>query len=264
MQADFRYTTRFRIAIAGLAIITAAACGDDYDDGPSAPNFPASTVFTATGDLTAKLTEFRNALGASNGGTPGPLAGGRREINWDGVPVARTNTNDFPGNFFNTNAPRGAIFATGGTGFRISDNDFGDLNGTYDGQFEDFSPAKTFMPVGTNVIDVTFQIVAGTEAATVKAFGVVFSDVDRKGSTVLEFYDKANVLIGRLEAPARSDAQGASFAGLLFESAIIARVRIRSGDAALGAAAADVTTSGSLDLVIMDDYILSEPVAAAN
>ena len=262
MQADFRFTTRFRIAVAGLAVVTAAACGDDYDDGPSAPNFPASTVFTATGDLTAKLTEFRDALGASNGGTPGPLPGGRREINWDGVPVARTNTNDFPGNFFNTNAPRGAIFATGGSGFRISDNDFGDLNGTYDGQFEDFSPAKTFMPVGTNVMDVTFQIVAGTQAATVKAFGVVFSDVDRKGSTVLEFYDQANVLIGRLEAPARSDAKGASFAGLLFESALIARVRIRSGDAALGASAADVTTSGSLDLVIMDDYILSEPVAA--
>jgi hypothetical protein len=78
---------------------------------------------------------------------------------------------------------------------------------------------------------------------------------------VLEFYDNANVLIGRLEAPARSDANGSSFAALMFESALIARVRIRSGDSALGAAAADVTSGGTLDLVIMDDYILSEPIA---
>lgn len=261
MQSDFCFTTRFRIAIAGLAVVTVAACGDDYDNGPSAPNFPPSTVFTASGDLTAKLTEYRNALGASNDGTPGPLPGGRREIGWDGVPADRTNTNDFPGNFFNVNAPRGAIFATAGGAFRVSDNDFNDLNDTYDAQFEDFSPAKTFMPIGTNLLDVTFQIVAGTQAATVKAFAVVFSDVDRKGSTVLEFYDKANVLIGRLDAPARSDAKGVSFAGLMFETAIIARVRIRSGDAALGANAGDVTNGGTLDLVIMDDYILSEPVA---
>ncbi len=260
MQSDFRHTTRFRIAVAGLALVAAAAaCGDEYDNGPSAPEFPASTVFSASGDITATLTEYRNALGASNGGTPGPLPAGRREISWDGVPAARTNTNDFPGDFFNTNAPRGAIFTTVGGGFRVSDNDFGDLDATYDAQFEDFSPARTFMPVGTNIMDVTFRIVADTQVATVKAFAVVFSDVDRKGSTVLEFYDKANALIGRVEAPARTDAKGASLAGLLFESPIIARVRIRSGDAALGTTK-DVSDNGTADLVIMDDYILSEPV----
>jgi hypothetical protein len=260
MQSDFSSTTRFFIATAGLAlVVAAAACGDSYDSGPSGPVFPPSTLFAASGDISATLTEYRTALGASNGGTPGPLAGGRREINWDGVPGIRTNTNDFPGDFFNTNAPRGTIFSAVGGGFRVSDNDFADVDATYDAQFEDFSPAKTFMPVGTNIMDVTFRIVADTQVATVKAFAIVFSDVDRTGSTVLEFYDKANALIGRVEAPARTDAKGASFAGLLFESPIVARVRIRSGDAALGAAK-DVTDGGTADLVIMDDYILSEPV----
>ncbi len=48
--------------------------------------------------------------------------GGRREINWDGVPAAFTNNDLFPGNFFNVNSPRGVLFTTDGSGFRISNN----------------------------------------------------------------------------------------------------------------------------------------------
>lgn len=43
-------------------------------------------------------------------------------------------------------------------------------------------------------------------------------------------------------------------------SAIIARVRISSGNGALGAQAQDVTNGGASDLVVMDDFIYSEPV----
>jgi hypothetical protein len=60
MQSDFRHTTRFRIAVAGLAIVAAAAaCGDDFDNGPSAPVYPPNTVVSATGDNAATLTEYR-------------------------------------------------------------------------------------------------------------------------------------------------------------------------------------------------------------
>jgi len=60
------------MALAGLAVM--AACNDDSVTEPipvPPPPGPQATVFTATGNITAKVDEFRNALGPSNGGTPG-------------------------------------------------------------------------------------------------------------------------------------------------------------------------------------------------
>jgi hypothetical protein len=39
----------------------------------------------------------------------------------------------------------------------------------------------------------------------------------------------------------------------------VARVRVTSGSGALGAQANDVTSGGTADLVVMDDFIYSEP-----
>jgi hypothetical protein len=235
------------------------ACGNSYNS-PSAP-LPPSTIVTATGDLTAKLAEFRAMLGdPKNGGNVGPQATGRREISWDGVPAANTNTNDFPVDFFNSTTKLGLILATSGSGFRVSDNDFGDVNALYDGDFEDFSPAKTFMSIGSAVSEVTFRVPGTAQVATVRGFGVVFSDVDRVGSTALEFYDAAGRLIARAVSPARNDAKGNTFVGVVFQSALVARVRIISGQAALGASVKDISDGGSADLVVMDDFLYAEPV----
>ncbi len=157
----------------------------------AAPVMPAAVgrsrfrVFSATGDIAAPLAEFRTVLGdPANGGTPGPLLGGRREIKWDAVPAAQTNVNTFPGDFFNTNVKAGAIFTTDGVGFRNSDNDFVDINPAYADEFNAFSLPKTFMPIGSAAMTVTFRVPGAETPAATRGFGVVFSDVERAGSGV--------------------------------------------------------------------------------
>src|SRR5437870_9786504 len=91
------------------------------------------TLFAATGEQNVIQTvdQFRAFLGTNNVTQVGPIPTGRREINWDGVPAAQTNTNTFPGNFFSVNSGRGLVVTTPGTGLRVSDNNFSDVNATY-------------------------------------------------------------------------------------------------------------------------------------
>lgn len=253
-----------RAVTLAIAFSTVAACGsydNDYDSNPTAP-LPPSTSFTASGDLTAKLVEFRAALGEPNNlSTAGQQPGGRREVNWEGVTATITNTNLFPSDFFNVNVTRGLITTTPGSAQRVSDNDFGDINAQYDVEFEQFSGTKTFMAVGSNIIDVAFRVAGSNQPAAVKGFGVVFSDVDVAGSAKIEMFDATGRLIGQALAPVRSDSLGRSMVGMTFQSAIVVRVRITSGQGALGGAVQDLSTAGgTLDLVVMDDFFYSEPV----
>jgi hypothetical protein len=88
-------------AIAAVLI----ACSDNepsapYPPPPPPPPPPFATVVTASGDITAKVDEFRNSLGASNGTVAGEQAAGRREVNWDGAGANPfNNRNDFPADF---------------------------------------------------------------------------------------------------------------------------------------------------------------------
>jgi len=108
----------------------------------------------ASGDITAAVNEFRDLLGTLNPNIAGEQPGGRREINWDGVPAAFTNNDLFPGNFFNVNSPRGVVFTTDGSAFRISSNGFVDVNPDYAGEFNVFSPPKLFAARGSTITDV--------------------------------------------------------------------------------------------------------------
>jgi len=222
-------------------------------------------VFTAAGDIAPTVNAFRAALGDLNGNLPGSRLVGRREINWDAVPAAFTNTNDFPGDFFNQPAAgraRGAEFTTPGTGFRTSDVNFADLNPDFAGQFVFFSPIKTFAAVGSNRMTVTFFVAGSDTAATSTGFGVVFSDVDRNGSASIRLFDAAGEALGRFAAPV--SPSGVSFVGAVFPTAIVARVEITSGHGAVGADATDIDDRDrepARDLVIMDDFIYGEPTA---
>lgn len=246
---------------ASLALLAlTAACGDDAygnDDNNENP-LPASTAVVGSGDLTAKLAEFRALLGEpNNAGTAGQQASGRREINWDGVNAPNLNTNTFPNDGFRA---RGLIMQSTGTGLRVSDNDFNDVNNTYDAQFEKFSPQKTFASVGSNAMDLTFRVAGDTsQVALVRGFGAIFSDVDVANTSFIEAYDATGRLIGKVAAPIRSDAKGHSLAGITFVSPLIARVRIISGQGSLSATAKDVSEGGIVDLVVLDDFIYSEP-----
>src|SRR4051795_7704881 len=79
------------------------------------------TVFEASGSTPAAITPTRDAFrtavgGGTTAGANGSFGGLRREINWDGVPDARSDPNAFPGDFFNSTSPRGAVFSTPGSG----------------------------------------------------------------------------------------------------------------------------------------------------
>lgn len=246
-----------------LGLVALAACNSTNSTGYTAPPPPAYTTFETLGDsasIAAKLDEFRAALGGSlNAPNTPPAASGRREINWDGAPAALTNVDTFPANFFNLNSKRGAVFTTPGTGLRIDSTNFAAVNAALGAQFKFFSPKKTFMPVGSNQVDVDFQLVGTTTKGLVNGFGVVLSDVDRSGSTTVEFFDANDVRIAVLTAPNHAGTQLFSFIGAVFESPIIARVRITSGDAALTATSVDISAGGTTDLVLMDDFVYGEP-----
>ena len=233
------------------------ACDDDTAGPGGDLGIEPISIVAATGELTARVDEFRATIGdPANGGGAGPQPGGRREIRWDGVPGQFVNTDDFPEDFF-LNA--GLISTTDGTGLRVSDNDFRDLNPAYDAEFAAFSPIKTFMAVGSARMTLDFRV-PGTQApARTNGIGIVFSDVDEDGAAYIEPFTADGESLGRYFAPPRTDAAGHSFIGVAFDEPVIARVEVISGEAALAAGRNDVSQGGADDLVVTDDFIYGEP-----
>lgn len=234
---------------------------------PFAASAVPTGVFEATGDIAGEFENFRTALGGvNNGNALGPLADGHRQINWDAgiVPF------DMPGNFFNVTVTRGAEFGTGaGSEFRVSnpdaadptapaggDDEFSSINPTYPDQFQTFSNPRLFTPFGTNVLDVNFFVSGSNTPATVNGFGAVFTDVDVGNSTVMQFFDAVgNELLSEFVAP---DPQGLSFFGATFAPGELSRVRITSGNTAIGP---DDNLANGVDVVVIDDLIYGEPQA---
>jgi hypothetical protein len=90
---------------------------------------------------------------------------------------------------------------------------------------------------------------------------VVFSDVERQGAASIKLLDAEGRSLGQYHAPVRTDAAGFSFVGVVFDSPMVAEVRIASGQQALGAGVQDLSDGGNLDLAVMDDYLYAEPQA---
>ena len=227
----------------------------------------APLLFSAQGsapaDITAAVSAFRGVLGAQNLNVAGSFGSGRREINWDGVPDALAAPNNLPANFFNTISPRGVVFSTPGSGFQVSANsssatavEFGNLDPSYPPLFQPFSPQRLFTALGSNITDVNFFVPGSATAASVSAFGAVFTDVDLPDSTSLQFFDLSNQLLySSYFVPARTGNQTLSFLGVQFvDGERIGRVRITAGNAALGG-----NEGGGVDLVALDDFIYAEP-----
>jgi hypothetical protein len=249
-----------KLAVVAVAVSFAAACDDD-DDAPTAPQVPQFTVVSASGDVSTKVDEFRALLGEpANGGAPGQQASGRREIGWDGAGANPfNNSDDFPADFFNN---LGAEFTTDGTGFRNDSLLFAEVDASYADEFRTFSPTKIFSPVGSNRMDVVFRVAGTPTPAVVTGFGAVFTDVDVAGSTTIELFDEQSRSLGAYAAPVRTDSAGLSFIGVVYDDAIVARVRITTGASALGAGVKDVSAGGTHDLVVMDNLIYGEPRTA--
>ncbi len=243
--------------------LVVAACNTLYSPTNSAPPGPSFAVIRVQGDsatIADSLNKFRAALGGSlNAPNSAPADSGRREINWDGVPAALTNVDTFPATFFNVNSKRGAVFSTRGTGLRVDSTAFASVNAGLADQFKAFSPKKLFIAVGSNQVEVDFKLAGTTTNGLVKGFGVVFSDVDKAAATRVEYFDANGVELASIASPAQLGAQGFTFVGAVFESAIVARVLITSGEAALDATITDVSAGGTQDLVVMDDFVYGEP-----
>ena len=262
------------VAVVGLTVIFTAQAQDDA---------AKVTVFQAAGPNVASIegtiNDFRAALGNNNGITQpgGPIiAGGRREINWDGGNPANIATSL-------TATPvldqflvgRGARFTTPGTGF-VQATPAGlaapDVfnNPSYATIFKAFSPSRLFSAIGSNVTDTLF-FVPGTDnvKAVSRGFGVVFSDVDlpdggddpspkqggKRASTLIEFFAANGELLFSSFAPASPGDGNFSFLGVVFDDARIARVRITTG------ATPGVDDSAKRDVSMLDDFIYGEPKA---
>ncbi|HKV73840.1 MAG TPA: hypothetical protein VJN95_04915 [Gemmatimonadales bacterium] len=245
-----------------VALVALAACnGYTAPSNPTNPG-PTHTTYSAIGDSTtvaAKVAEFRLALGGALNGAGPSAATGRREINWDGVPAAVTNVDNFPLDFFNVNSTRGAVYLTPGTGVRVDSLAFATINPDLAAQFKPFSGKKLFMAVGSNKVETDFKVVGTGTPGLVQGFGVVFSDVDRANSAKVAFLDATGTTLLTLSAPAEAGAQKFSFIGAVFETPIVAKVQITSGEIALSPTAEDLSAGGTRDLVVMDDFIFGEP-----
>lgn len=249
--------------IAAVMFVGCSDYGSDYNYPVQPPQGPQATVVTATGDITAKVAEFRTLLGdPANGGTAGQQPAGRREVNWDGAGARPfNNQNNFPANFFNTNAKNGLLLSTNGTGLRNDSLLFAEINPAYGNEFKAFSPKVTFSAIGSNVIEALFQVAGATTPAIVTGFGVVLSDVDLDNVTSIEPFAKDGNSLGLFYAPKRSDANGLSFVGVKYDAAVVARVKITSGNGAIGNGVNDISSGGTLDLVVVDNFIYGEPQA---
>ena len=234
--------------------------------------FGAAVTFSASGSNSASIQAtvdvYRTALGTLNPNVAGSFASGRREINWDGVPDASAAPNNLAANFFNVNSPRGVVFSTPGTGFQVSATaasgtpvEFGNINALYTGTFATFSPQRLFTALGSNVVDVNFFVPGSTTPATTSGFGAVFTDVDLASATSIQYFDAMDNSLGTFFVPALPGSENLSFLGVLFNAGErVGRVRITSGNAALGAGTNDAPPGA--DLVVMDDFIYAEPQGA--
>jgi hypothetical protein len=256
--------------------MSAAVLGTAHADDNNSKEFVAPAVFQAAGPTIASIQstvdQYRAALGAvNNGNNPGPLESGRREINWDGGGSTTTLDPTPTTRFLDA---RGANFTTRGTGFVQAPLDglaatFG--NPSYATIFQAFSPVRLFSPIGSNRTNVEFFVPGsnGTTPATTTGFGAVFSDVDRpsgsgpggkgaarRGSTLIEYFDKDGDLLFSSFVPASPGDASLSFLGIVFGDARIARVRITAGDKAPGP-----DDLARRDIVMMDDFLYGEPKA---
>ncbi len=213
------------------------------------------------------VDQFRTDLGTLNTNVPGSFGTGRREINWDGVPNAFAAPNDLPSDFFNVTSPRGVVFSTAGTALQVSANssnptstpvNFNNINPTYSLLFSPFSAQRLFTPSGSNITDVTFYFPGSAIPAQVRGFGAVFSDVDLANTTSIQYFDRNNISLGTFFVTEATGNGTFSFLGISYSTAVIGRVRITCGNAALNAA---VNESVSTDLVVIDDFIYGEPVS---
>ena len=115
------------MSVRAVAVVTIVCAVLAHGCGKKAPTAPSTlrpgatslsdrvaetpTVITSSGAIEADVAAFRTLLGNPNNlSAPGQQPGGRREVNWDGVPAELTNIDRFPNDLFNTTVTRGLLY----------------------------------------------------------------------------------------------------------------------------------------------------------
>jgi hypothetical protein len=240
------------LGLLGLVFLTACRKTED--------NQIQSTIYKATGNIQQKLNEFKAAIGPLNT-TPNAI-GGRREVNWDGVPDTLLNKS-LPFNFFNpvgnganASLQRGLVYGEGD--FQVSASKFSHLNMDAAAEFQAFSGTKVFANVTNFEWPVGFEVAGQSTPASVQSFGMIFSDVDVEGSVAIEFFE-GMVSLGKYSVPAHDAVSSFSFLGVQFQNRNITSVKI-SHQGRLADGKKDISQGGTDDLIVIDDLIYSEPV----
>ena len=250
-----------------------------HAQGNTRKDFVPPLVFQAAGPTAASIQSTVDAFRAvpgfetNNGNNPPPLdRSGRREINWDGGNPAITATTPPVTPFTTFLTTRGSQFTTPGIGLsQVALSGLAGLfnNLTYEDIFSVFSASRLFTPVGSNITEALFFVPGtnGRDPATVRGFGAVFTDIDqpdgsgpgkkkgnRGASTLMEYFDADGKLLFSSFVPASPGDGSLSFFGIVFDDALIAGVRITTGNVAPGP-----DDDGKNDIVMMDDFIYGEP-----
>jgi len=221
-------------------------------------------VISANGNISAKVDEFRQLLGSQLNTAPGAV-GGRREINWEGVPDSLLGET-LPNDFFNPTGSdpalavrqRGIQYEPTGN-FMVSNAGFAEINSQAAGEFTAFSGSKTFANINSDLWSIVPEVPGQDVAATVKGFGIVFSDVDIANSTFIEFFDEQKSL-GKFFVPVRGSGSSHSFLGVYFKKEKVTRIKV-GHDGVLGDGQKDVSQQqGAKDLIVLDDFLYDEPV----
>lgn len=240
-----------------LAIVISVFVSCDKDDEQRLP-----TVIAASGDVQDEIDVFKQLLGDPLNTSPG-ASGGRREIDWEGVPDELMGT-ELPADFFNPTDPgapatrqRGLAYVSNGQ-FRVSNSGFSDINQSAATQLTAFSGNKIFANVAANDWEIEFEVPGQNVGASVRGFGAVFTDVDRDSTVSLEFF-KGNKSIGKYYVPKRQELSSHSFLAVYFSNGeIITRIRVHH-EGRLIENSVDVSNGGTEDLIALDNFFYDEP-----
>lgn len=222
-----------------------------------------AVVLSATGNIETTIDAFRNMVGAVLNTTPG-VTGGRREINWDGVPVELMGQK-LPLDFFNPVGDQAIVSRQRGLGytdegsFMVSATNFAEVNAQSATEFAAFSGDKVFANTEASLWGIEFEVAGQHQLASVQGFGAVFADVDTEQSTFIEFFSGA-VSKGKFFVPAQKNGTKFSFLGVYFKHTKITSVKIGHNGMLTGNTK-DISQGGTNDLIVLDDFVYSEPVS---
>ncbi|QNA44145.1 hypothetical protein [Lacibacter sediminis] len=246
-----------QVVAATLLLIISASCKKNKETQTDA------VVLRASGNIETTINTFRNLVGPVLNTTTG-VTGGRREINWDGIPIELMGRK-LPLDFFNPVGDQAIVSRQRGLGytdegsFMVSASNFSEVNAASATEFAAFSGDKVFANTESSLWGIEFEVAGQHQPASVQGFGAVFADVDTEQSTFIEFFSGA-VSKGKFYVPAQKSGSKFSFLGVYFKQTKITSVRIGHNGMLTGNTK-DISQGGTHDLIVLDDLIYSEPVS---